>query len=572
MKGFKQLGVTMLAALTMLQSTAYAQAIAITDISVSGNRVTVEATNNTEAEAIFSVSIVKQQDGLHRNLATRTVRQENVGAKKNLTVSFSIPDEKNGVDGSGTYLVKVHSETGEKAQRTFTYADSGDVAAFIQLIKTEDAKVSESNPAEALLLPVIKADENKGALFSLGVDRDTFMGKSIAIQEDTVRILHQNGLADLAASSFASLMKTAFGLASFNNGEETDGIAIMKPVYQGAAVNADLLNETITLMAERYETTTAFETGFKKAYGLTLVNHADTSTLSEALTGFRDETGLCTEEINKIEGLSSAQKYEAYRSIVTSIANNKVKTETDLATVLTNAYNGVINSGGGQGSSGGSGGGGGGAVGSAGNKDVLDSGSVSVPQGSGVADSKNEPSSIFTDLKSNHWAATAVKALKDKGVLSGTDLGSFEPDRAVAREEFTKMIVLAGGFALGKEADFTDAASDGWYLPYLGAAAENGIVGGMGDGRFGVGMNITRQDMAVMVLRALTAKGVTLTKNKEYQSFDDETAIADYAKDAVKALFEAGIINGKGANAFDPMGQATRAEAAKIIYEACKEV
>jgi len=32
-------------------------------------------------------------------------------------------------------------------------------------------------------------------------------------------------------------------------------------------------------------------------------------------------------------------------------------------------------------------------------------------------------------------------------------------------------------------------------------------------------------------------------------------------------LFEAKIINGKGENNFDPMGIATRAEAAKIIYE-----
>ena len=72
------------------------------------------------------------------------------------------------------------------------------------------------------------------------------------------------------------------------------------------------------------------------------------------------------------------------------------------------------------------------------------------------------------------------------------------------------MIVLASGFALEGAADFTDAASDGWYLPYLGTAVEKGIVGGLGDGRFGIGMNISRQDMAVMVKRALDAKGIVL--------------------------------------------------------------
>ena len=50
----------------------------------------------------------------------------------------------------------------------------------------------------------------------------------------------------------------------------------------------------------------------------------------------------------------------------------------------------------------------------------------------------------------------------------------------------------------------------------------------------------------------------------------DGEEIADYAADAIKALFEAGIINGKGENQFEPQGSATRAEAAKIIYEAFK--
>lgn len=567
MKRFKQTAVAAFTALALLQGAAHAQAVMITDVSASGNRITVKMVNNTEKETIFSISVVKQQDGLHRNLATRAVRQQNVDAYEDLTISFLIPDEKNGVDGSGTYLIKVYSADGEKSQQTFAYADTGDVAAFLQALKIEDAKISEENSAEDLLLPVIVAEENKGALFSLGVDRDALIGMSVAIQKDTARLLHQDGLADIEVNRFASALKTSFGLASFNNGEEKAGIVIMKPVYRGEAVNHDLLDDTISRMAERYETALAFETGFKSAYGLVLINHADTSTLSDALAAFRDETGFCAEEINKVEGLFPAQKYEAYRTIVLRLASDKAETPTELATVLDDAYNGAINSGGNQGGSGGFGGGGGGT---AGNKDRTESGSVSIPQGSGTADVK--PEIVFADLKGDHWAAAAVRALKDKGVLSGTDTGVFEPDRAVFREEFTKMIVLAGGFTLGNTTEFIDTEADSWYAPYLGAAVENGIVIGLEDGRFGVGMNITRQDMAVMVMRSLKANGVTLSKIKEYQPFADEAEIADYAKDAVIALFEAGIINGKNANVFDPMGMATRAEAAKIIYEACKGV
>ena len=48
--------------------------------------------------------------------------------------------------------------------------------------------------------------------------------------------------------------------------------------------------------------------------------------------------------------------------------------------------------------------------------------------------------------------------------------------------------------------------------------------------------------------------------------FDDEYAIADYAKDSVSALQHAGIINGIEDNLFAPDASANRAMAAKVIY------
>ena len=75
-----------------------------------------------------------------------------------------------------------------------------------------------------------------------------------------------------------------------------------------------------------------------------------------------------------------------------------------------------------------------------------------------------------------------------------------------------------------------------------------------------------------MAKRALDAGNVSLVKVKNYTAFGDETAFADYAKDAIQVLYEADVINGKGDNVFDPAGNATRAEAAKIIYEAFKGV
>ncbi len=72
--------------------------------------------------------------------------------------------------------------------------------------------------------------------------------------------------------------------------------------------------------------------------------------------------------------------------------------------------------------------------------------------------------------------------------------------------------------------------------------------------------------MAVMVYRALEKKEL-IGENAEKTAFSDNAEISDYAKDPVGIIAAMGIINGTGNNEFSPNQNATRAQAAKIIYE-----
>ena len=93
-------------------------------------------------------------------------------------------------------------------------------------------------------------------------------------------------------------------------------------------------------------------------------------------------------------------------------------------------------------------------------------------------------------------------------------------------------------------------------------AKKLGIVNGISDTEFGIGTNITRQDMMVIVYRALTKLGTELeVKDVEYADFAD---VADYAQDAVKALITAGLVNGKNGK-IAPTDYTTRAEVAVLI-------
>lgn len=175
----------------------------------------------------------------------------------------------------------------------------------------------------------------------------------------------------------------------------------------------------------------------------------------------------------------------------------------------------------------------------------------------------------FKDLESVEWAKEEISALRKAGVVNGKSSSEFAPNDNVTREEFVKMLTLALGIEINKNADFgfSEVSADDWFSPYVNTAAEKGIVTGY-DGRFGVGEAITREDMAVMSYRAMEICGVTLDEEREEHTFED--SISDYAEEAVSALYRAELINGRSAAEFSASSNTTRAEAAKLLYSIMK--
>lgn len=173
----------------------------------------------------------------------------------------------------------------------------------------------------------------------------------------------------------------------------------------------------------------------------------------------------------------------------------------------------------------------------------------------------------FSDMKEAKWAEENVNRLVEKNVISKAD--KFRPNDYITREEFVKMAVTAFGlYDETAKADFKDVSADTWYAPYIASAYVKGIVTGNPDGSFGVGKNITRQEMAVILCRILNAEYAGEAEDK----FADDEKIAGWAKAAVYEMKKRGIINGVGENIFEPESCATRAMAARMIDFMMSEV
>jgi len=220
------------------------------------------------------------------------------------------------------------------------------------------------------------------------------------------------------------------------------------------------------------------------------------------------------------------------------------------------------------GSGGGSGGGGGSSSGGSGGK--LSGAEISaelIEDKREQEEIKTHPLNIFNDLETVAWAEEAIISLTESGVTNGIGNNMFAPNNTITREEFSAMIIRAFiPDAESAEIEFSDVPTDAWYYDSVAKAYSAGIVNGISANLFGTGQNITRQDMAVMLYRISKYIKLNIAVPEDYMEFSDDEMISDYAKDAVYALRGAGVIKGVSELEFAPLANATRAQAAKMIY------
>lgn len=181
--------------------------------------------------------------------------------------------------------------------------------------------------------------------------------------------------------------------------------------------------------------------------------------------------------------------------------------------------------------------------------------------------------SDFTDLTGYEWAKDAIYYLRDLKVVRGKENGIFEPQSSVLREEFVKMIMQGVGFAeLDGTIGFEDVKEDDWFYNDVKNAYIAKIISGESDKIFGSGRNITRAEMAVIIVNAANKAGAELNASDNDIPFADGKSIADWAYTSVKILSDAKIIKGDENGNFNPDNSATRAEAAQLIYNLLKYI
>ncbi|MBQ3224212.1 MAG: S-layer homology domain-containing protein, partial [Oscillospiraceae bacterium] len=178
----------------------------------------------------------------------------------------------------------------------------------------------------------------------------------------------------------------------------------------------------------------------------------------------------------------------------------------------------------------------------------------------------------FTDLESHTWAKEAINSLAADGIIRGTSETTFSPANNITRADFALLLVRAFKLESDSTENFADVSADDYFAHELAIARNTGLVNGIGDNKFDPRNHITRQDMMVIVHRALQSQSLLLeekgdrrmTVDEVLSQYPDYSTVAPYAREAVSALATAGLVNGKN-NKIAPNEYTTRAEVAVLI-------
>ncbi len=173
------------------------------------------------------------------------------------------------------------------------------------------------------------------------------------------------------------------------------------------------------------------------------------------------------------------------------------------------------------------------------------------------------------------WKYDNIKYVYERGVMTGVEATEFQPDAALTRSQFASVIYrMAGKPNVTYKNIFSDVPAGKWYSDAIIWAYENNIVAGLGDGSYGIDANITREQMARMLMEFARVRGYGTGEQADLSRFADVSQVSRWATEYMRWAVGSGMISGSmkdGRYYMNPRGQATRAECATMLAQFIKK-
>ena len=180
----------------------------------------------------------------------------------------------------------------------------------------------------------------------------------------------------------------------------------------------------------------------------------------------------------------------------------------------------------------------------------------------------------FSDVAAGRWSHSAIMEMVDLGLFAGTEkpnangVGEFDPTGTMTRAQFVTVITR---YLYNEELQGL-AAGTYWYSNNYDVAVKHGIITNNEFAARDMDQPVTRQEMALMVVRALEAGNVDVSDMADEADIADFADIGSYYRDYVRQALAMGLITGyDDQGTFGPNDTLTREQGAMVIYRLVNE-
>ena len=178
------------------------------------------------------------------------------------------------------------------------------------------------------------------------------------------------------------------------------------------------------------------------------------------------------------------------------------------------------------------------------------------------------PEVEFEDVPDSGWYTDAADFVVWRKLMQGTGEGMFSPNVTTNRAMFVTLLWNFAGKPDEGENLFSDVADGQWYTDAIAWASHNGIVTGVGAGKFNPNGTMTREQMTTLLYRYSQMAGDDVSNSAPCTEFADYNKVSSWANDAMcwavaEELVGGSVVN--GASYLNPQGVATRAQLAVIF-------
>ena len=201
-------------------------------------------------------------------------------------------------------------------------------------------------------------------------------------------------------------------------------------------------------------------------------------------------------------------------------------------------------------------------------KSMLDGGVITLVVNEGaVIKLIRAQSPVFTDVPASFWGYEGITFLSARGIMQGIGNNEFAPNGTMTRAMIVTMLHrLELETAAGAKSSFNDVNSNAYFSEAVDWAVEEGIVEGLSSTAFGPNENVTRAQLATMIFRYAKSIGLDVNARGNLSAYSDRGDIPSWSEDAMSWAVAVGLFKGYENGQIRPNGEATRAEAAILMY------